>query len=406
MTQMTKARLLDRSTPPHIMTLVLLAGVSAMSNAIFLPSLSGMTSYFNTTYSVMQWSVSGYFASTAVLQLFFGPLSDRFGRRPILLVTIALFTIASVGAAMATNIEFFLFCRIAQAAIASCMALSRAVVRDVYPTSEAASMIGYVTMGMSIVPMVGPMLGGALDQAFGWQASFYVLAITGFIVWGLTYFDLPETYKGGNSKFLDQVKTYPELFRSPRFWGYVACTSFTAGGFYALLGAASFISTVIFNLSPAMTGIAIGAPALGYAYGNFLSGKYAIRYGIDKLTVIGCSVTFICMSGSFCLSLLHLNNVYLFFGLCTIMGIGNGLTMPNATTGSLSVRPHLAGTASGLGSFFLLGGGALLSALAGSFLNPQWGELPLSAIMMACSLLALLAILFVARRNRLLEDAL
>lgn len=406
MTQMIKARLLDRSTPPHIMTLVLLAGISAMSNAIFLPSLNGMTTYFNTTYSIMQWSVSGYFAGTAVLQLFFGPLSDRFGRRPILLITIALFTVASVGAALATTVEVFLFCRIAQAAIASCMALSRAVVRDVYPTSEAASMIGYVTMGMSIVPMIGPMLGGALDQAFGWQASFWMLAATGLIVWLLTYFDLPETYRGGNSKFIEQVKTYPELFRSPRFWGYVACTSFTAGGFYSLLGAASYVSSVVFHLSAAQTGIAIGAPALGYAYGNYLSGKYAVRYGIDKLTLLGCIVTFVCMSTSFGLSVLNANNVYIFFGLCAIMGVGNGLTMPNATTGALSVRPHLAGTAAGLSSFFLLGGAALLSGLAGSILNPEWRELPVSSIMVICSILALVSILLVARRNRFLGEAL
>lgn len=406
MTQMIKARLLDRSTPPHVITLVLLAGVSAMSNAIFLPSLNGMTSYFNTTYSVMQWSVSGYFAGTAVLQLFFGPLSDRYGRRPILLFTIALFTLASVGAAMATTVEVFLFCRIAQAAIASCMALSRAVVRDVYPTSEAASMIGYVTMGMSIVPMIGPMLGGALDQAFGWQASFWMLTATGILVWLLTYFDLPETYKGGNSKFLDQVKTYPELFRSPRFWGYVSCTSFTAGGFYSLLGAASYVSSVVFHLSAAQTGIAIGAPALGYAFGNYLSGKYAVQFGIDKLTTIGCVITFASMTSSFGLSVFNANSVYIFFGLCTIMGIGNGLTMPNATTGALSVRPHLAGTAAGLSSFFLLGGAAFLSSLAGSILKPEWRELPVSSIMLICSILALASIIFVARRNRFLGETL
>ena len=382
------------------MTLILITGISALNMSIFLPSLAAMTAYFETEYAVMQVSLSGYLAATAVLQIFVGPLSDRFGRRPILLGSLLIFVIATLGALFSTTVEAFLFFRILQAAVATCMVLGRAIVRDIVPDAQAASMIGYVTMGMALVPMVGPMIGGALEQAFDWHATFVFLVLAGIGTLALVYYDLGETLAKGGMGFRAQVRSYPELFRSPRFWGYVMCAAFASGAFFALLGGASFVGTTIFGLSPVWNGIALGAPAVGYAMGNFLSGRFSVRLGINKMALIGTGITIAGLGTSVLLTLAGLIHPLVFFGFCTFLGLGNGLILPNVMAGSISVRPHLAGTASGLGGAIMIGGGAALSQVAGSILTVESGTLPLQLIMLGTSMLAFLSVVFVVWREK------
>ena len=382
------------------MTLILITGISALNMSIFLPSLAAMTAYFETEYAVMQVSLSGYLAATAVLQIFVGPLSDRFGRRPILLGSLLIFVIATLGALFSTTVEAFLFFRILQAAVATCMVLGRAVVRDIVPDAQAASMIGYVTMSMALVPMVGPMIGGALEQAFDWHATFVFLVLAGIGTLALVYYDLGETLAKGGMGFRAQVRSYPELFRSPRFWGYVMCAAFASGAFFALLGGASFVGTTIFGLSPVWNGIALGAPAIGYAMGNFLSGRFSVRLGINKMALIGTGITIAGLGTSVLLTLAGLIHPLVFFGFCTFLGLGNGLILPNVMAGSISVRPHLAGTASGLGGAIMIGGGAALSQVAGSILTVESGTLPLQLIMLGTSMLAFLSVVFVVWREK------
>ena len=382
------------------MTLILITGISALNMSIFLPSLAAMTAYFETEYAVMQVSLSGYLAATAVLQIFVGPLSDRFGRRPILLGSLLIFVIATLGALFSTTVEAFLFFRILQAAVATCMVLGRAVVRDIVPDAQAASMIGYVTMGMALVPMVGPMIGGALEQAFDWHATFVFLVLAGIGTLALVYYDLGETLAKGGMGFRAQVRSYPELFRSPRFWGYVMCAAFASGAFFALLGGASFVGTTIFGLSPVWNGIGLGAPAIGYAMGNFLSGRFSVRLGINKMALIGTGITIAGLGTSVLLTLAGLIHPLVFFGFCTFLGLGNGLILPNVMAGSISVRPHLAGTASGLGGAIMIGGGAALSQVAGSILTVESGTLPLQLIMLGTSMLAFLSVVFVVWREK------
>ena len=162
------------TSPPRIVTLILLTGLSVLSLNMFLPSLSNMAAEFQVDYSLISLSIAGYLAITAVLQVIMGPLSDRYGRRPVLLVGLVIFTLASLVCALTTSIWVFLAFRVLQGAVISGWALSLAVIRDMAPPKEAASLIGYVSMAMAVAPMLGPMLGGALDEVFGWRASFVV----------------------------------------------------------------------------------------------------------------------------------------------------------------------------------------------------------------------------------------
>lgn len=400
MTSKLNVRFLDRTTPPHILTLVLLAGIGALNMSIFLPSLNAMTDYFDTSYAIMQISLSGYLAATAALQIFIGPISDKVGRRKVVLVAIGIFILATIGAMFAKSVEVFLAFRLLQASVATSLVLSRTIVRDMVPQDQAASMIGYVTMGMALVPMFGPMIGGVLQEVFDWHATFAFLTLAGIAVFALAFFDLGETVQDGGMGFGEQIKSYPALFASPRFWGYALCAAFASGAFFALLGGASFIASSVFNLSPFWSGVGLGAPAIGYAAGNFLSGRYSVQLGINKMALIGTIVTLVGMGASLALSLAGFNHPLAFFGFCTFLGLGNGMSMPNATAGLLSVRPRLAGTASGLGGAIMVGGGAALSQFAGGLLTVESGTIPLQLLMFIVSALAMLSLLLVMQRTR------
>jgi len=393
MSNIPTVRFLDRSTPPHIVTLILIAGISALNMSIFLPSLTAMTDYFQTDYATMQFSLSGYLAVTAVLQIFIGPISDKIGRRPVVIGSMMIFVLASIGTYFATSITAFLVFRMLQAAVATGLVLSRAVVRDMVPQNQAASMIGYVTMGMALVPMVGPMIGGALDELFGWHATFLFLTICGVGVLAISYFDQGETLTDGGMSFHDQLRSYPELFASPRFWGYALCAAFASGAFFALLGG------TVFGLSPLWSGIALGAPAIGYAMGNFLSGRYSVRFGINRMAIVGTAIIIAGLGTSLALGLVGIQHPLIFFGFCSFLGLGNGIALPNVTAGLLSVRPHLAGTASGLGSALMVGGGAALAQYASTLLNAETGVLPLQWLMFSTAVASLLCVLFVIWRG-------
>ncbi|OYX45298.1 MAG: Bcr/CflA family drug resistance efflux transporter [Rhodobacterales bacterium 32-67-9] len=393
-------RFLDRATPPHIMTLVVVTGISALTMNIFLPSLPGMTLFFETDYRLMQLSVSLYLGVSALLQVVIGPISDRNGRRSVMLWTTALFLVATLGTILAPTVGTFLAFRMMQAVVAAGMVLSRAVIRDMVPAEEAASMIGYVTMGMALVPMVGPMIGGVLDEAFGWQANFVLLLVLGVGTFWLIWSDLGETAGGHRARFADQVRQYPALLGSPRFWGYCLAAAFSSGSFFAYLGGAPFVGSEIFHMSPGRLGIYLAAPALGYAVGNFISGRYSVRIGIDRMIVNGTAITAVGMALLTAASAAGIAGPNLFFGAIVSVGLGNGMALPNANAGMLSVRPGLAGTASGLGGAIMIGGGAAVSALAGWALGLGGGATPLAALMLICSVASVAAILFVIRRTR------
>jgi DHA1 family bicyclomycin/chloramphenicol resistance-like MFS transporter len=377
-----------------------MAGVGAMNMSAFLPSLPAMAEHFGTDYAVMQLSVSLYLAVTAVIQLAIGPISDRFGRRPVVLVCTAIFIAAMLGCIVAPSAETFLIFRMISATAAVGFVLSRAIVRDMVPAAQAASMIGYVTMGMSLVPMVAPVIGGALEGAFGWQATFVFLALSGIGLLALLWADQGETIKGKGASFAQQLRDYPELLTSRRFWGYVFAAAFASGAFFAFLGGAPYVASKVYGLSSVWAGVAFGAPAIGYAIGNFLSGRYSVRVGINGMVLYGSIVTVIGLGISILITAAGFGSPWVFFGFSCFVGLGNGMTIPNATSGLLSVRPHLAGSASGLGSAIMIGGGAALSVFAGIVLKMGTTSLPLQILMFTSAALALVSILFVMRRER------
>ncbi len=393
-------RFLDRTTPPHITTLIVLAAMSAIVMNMFLPSLPNMTAHFGTDYSVMQLSVALYLGVSGVLQVFIGPVSDKFGRRPVILWGLVAFMVATLGCILAPTAEIFLIFRMCQAIVAVAMVLSRAAVRDMFEQDKAASMIGYVTMGMAVVPMISPMFGGILDELFGWKANFWVLFVLGGLTFWLALSDMGETAVKSGKSLSAQFAEYPELLTSPRFWGYSLAAGFCSGAFFAYLGGGPFVGSTVFGMTPFWVGIYFGAPAIGYFFGNMLTGMLAQRAGVNRLVMTGAMINASGVALSLFIFLIGYGSPLSFFGLMTFVGLGNGLVIPNATAGMLSVRPHLAGTASGLGGAIMIGGGAALSALAGASLSETTGAFPLLYIMLATALAAVASILAVFWRER------
>ncbi len=403
MTEAARAVFLNRASPPHISTLILLPGLSAAAMNMFLPSLNHMAESFGVSYAFMQLSVPLYLGFSGILQMLIGPISDRYGRRNVMLAGLGVFLIFTLGCIVAPTAEIFLICRAMQATVAVAMVVSRAAVRDMYDQDKAASMIGYVTMGMAVVPMVAPFFGGLLDEAFGWRSIFWVLLGTGAVIFWMTWADMGETAIASGKTLREQFREYPELLRSQRFWGYSLSCAFSSGAFFSYLGGAPFVGSEIFGLSPARIGLYLGAPAIGYAFGNYLTGMLAERLGINRLILWGCIANVTGIFISLVLFLMGMGSALVFFGFMTFVGFGNGLTIPNSTAGMLSVRPRLAGTASGLGGALMIGGGAALSALAGSLLTVETGAFPLLWLQFATGVAANVAILWVYWRERQLR---
>lgn len=400
MPSMTASRFLDRRTPPSTGTLILLTSLAALSMNLFLPSLPGMTAYFDTEYGIIQIAVAGYLLVSAFMQVIIGPIADRYGRRRVMLGAIAIFVAASFGCVVAPNVELFLAFRMVQATIVAGLVVPRAAIRDMYDQARAAAMIGWVTMGMSVAPMVAPAFGGVLDGAFGWQANFVALGLAGAVCFALAWADMGETAIRATSSLRQQIAEYPALLTAPRFWGYALTAATASGAFFAYLGGAPYVGSVVFDLTPEALGIYFGAPAIGYMFGNGISGSFSARVGICRMIAIGTLVTVAGLAFGIALFLAGLGSPLSFFGCVVFVGLGNGLVIPNSMAGMLSVRPHLAGTASGLGGAIMIGGGAGLSALAGWLLGGGDSAMPLLILMIATACGSVLCIAFTIRRER------
>ncbi len=376
-------------TPPRFATLALMAAVSVLSFNMIAPSLTAIAEAFGASYAATSFAVSGFLAVNAVLYLILGPLSDRFGRRPVVLGSAAVFAAASLGAALAEDFWVFMVFRTLQAAIAGASVISSAIVRDVSEPEEAASRLGYLSMAMALAPMIGPMVGGLLDQAFGWRAVFWVYTGLGAVLLWLIWVDAGETHHARSETFGAQLRTYPALLTSGLFWAYALVMCCGIGAFYVFIAGAPFVAAEIFGLSPAVLGLGIGSITFGFFFGSFLSGRIASRVGVARMILTGRAVPVIGIGLGLLAYGLGYFSAWMFFAAAITAGIGNGLTTPSARAGSMSVRPDLAGSASGLGGALVIAFGAVLTQVTGAVLTEQNGAWMLLALMLGLSLAGL-----------------
>lgn len=346
-----------------------MSAIGPLAMNMFVPSMPGLQTTFNASSGVVQMTLTVYLAGLAVCQLIYGPLSDRFGRRPLLLAGMAMFVAASIACALATSIEMLIVARGFQAVGgAAGMILSRAIVRDLFSREQSASVLGYITMAWVLAPMVAPIIGGTLDQWFSFRAGFWLLACIGSLVFLAVYARLRETNLSlQHDASIIRTTLYVTLLKNKAFRGYAATVTYGSAVFFCYLAVAPFIMVTVRGYSPIDYGTWFMCSALGYMGGNFASGRYSTRLGNDRMIRIGNLLTLagaLLLLGFALAGFTHPATLFLPMALCAF---GNGLTIPNGLTAAISVDPKNIGSGAGLTGFMQVALGAFVSQSVGYF---------------------------------------
>ncbi len=390
--------------PRRILFLIIaLTSVGPLALNILMPALPAMARFFAADAGTVQLTLSLFLLGLAVAQLALGPLSDRFGRRPVMIAGLALTIMASLAALAAASVSFLVVARTVQALGASTgIVLGRAIIRDLYDRDEAASMIGWVTMVMVVAPMVAPSIGGALETAFGWRAIFAFIALFAAILLVWVMLALPETRAvaargGGVARFFEETFA---LARNRRFVGYALASGFGSATFFAFLGGAPYVVIAMMSRSSAEYGIWFALSGLGYMAGNFITARWSARVGVDAMIFAGAGLSVV----SVLLALLAVLSWPLSAGPAIlfipqiVLAFANGLLLPNAVAGAISVNPHSAGAASGITGFLQMGVGALAAQYVGWLLHDAATAASMIWVMLFCSLASLAAYYGFVRR--------
>jgi multidrug resistance protein len=383
------------ASPSRFAVFVLLSALSVLPVNMISPSLPKIAVEFRADPALINLAVAGYAFVTALVALISGAVSDRYGRRPVALVSMALFIVASVGCAVAPNIAVLLIFRAMQASIAACFSVALVGIKETSNEREGASRMGYAAMVWALAPMLGPTVGGTLDELFGWRAIFIVLALCGAAILLLSMRELKETaspiIRSGN-----YLGSYAYLLSSTRFWGYVLCMAFSTGTLYVFLAGAP----LAIGGSSALLGLYMGMVPAGFICGSHLTARYGSRLPRGAVLIVARLLTCVGLLTGLILAAMGLKHELAFFGPCMFIGIGNGLTMPAANMGAMSVHNDLAGTAAGLAAAMSIGGGSIIVSVAGLFLSETGAIHALLSTMLIVASLAFLAAIFAAVVDR------
>jgi DHA1 family bicyclomycin/chloramphenicol resistance-like MFS transporter len=376
-------------TKPWGLLLLLMAmtSIGPTTLNVVVPALPQMANRLASDVATIQLAVTVYLLALAGGQLVMGPLSDRFGRRPVILAGLALTAAASVLAILVGTVGSLILARVLQALGASAgIVVSRAIIRDLFDRNRAAAMIGLVATVMVVVPTFGPLIGGLLDTAFGWQAIFLFTAVTCTIVVTWAAFALPESRglnvpPGAQQGFFRNLS---DLVRSTKFAGYVCAGAFGSSTFFAFLGGGPHVIITLMQRSAAEYGVWFAICSIGYMAGNFGASRLSTRYGIDKMIWwgIGFECLGVALSAILAMFAMHWGPVIV-FGPQLIVNFGNGLLLPGAISGAVSVRPQAAGTAAGIIGCTQMALGAAVTQYAGTLLAESDSAMPLAVLMLA-----------------------
>jgi DHA1 family bicyclomycin/chloramphenicol resistance-like MFS transporter len=372
--------------------MVLLAALTAMapmSLQIFVPALPAIQAHFAVSTGTAQLALSLSILANAVAALSYGPLSDRFGRRPVMLAGLAMFIVGSVLCALAPSIAVLIVGRVVQAGGgAAGMVIARAIVRDLYKREQAASMIAYLTMAMVVAPTLSPSFGAFLLELFDWRAIFVTVTGIGLLLgWG-AWQRLRETRDGGLGGGWSLLSGAAALGRSRAFIAYVLQSTFAIAVFFAFVAGAPYYMIDVLGQSASAYGVWFIVVSLGFMAGNFATARFTRRIGLDRMVLIGSCLALLGIALAAGLTFGGLWTPLALFGPMVLATFGSGLAIPNAQAGAVSVEPLLAGTASGLGGFTQMVVAALVSQAVGVLQDGT--PYPMLGFMVACAALSLL----------------
>lgn len=348
--------MLHRDSRMFVFLLGALTAVGPFTTDTYLPSMPAIRTYFNVDMAAVQLTLSLAFFGGAVGQLFYGPLSDRFGRRKLLIGGLALYVIASIGCIFAQSIEQLIAARFLQAfgSIAAPV-LARAMVRDLHEREAAARMLSLMGMVLGIGPILAPIIGGVLQARFGWQASFYFITAFGLALLIAVVLGLGETLRPRDAGSLQPtrlVETFALLLRSRVFVGYTLVNCFLFGGLGAYLSGISFVILQVLAVPTEYFGLIFGMIMIGNILGYIVSGQVVMRLGLDRtlqLGVVGVAIAGILLAALAFGGVIHIAALV---GPMALYMFCFALSGPQAIAGALTPFPRAAGAASSLMGFF------------------------------------------------------
>jgi len=379
--------------------LTLAVGLGPLATDLYLPSLPAIGVYFGGGVEAVQLTLSVFLAGFAASQLIYGPLSDRFGRRPVMLAGFAIFLVASVLCALADSLELLIAGRFLQAlGVCAGPVLGRAVVRDVYGPERAAKVLSYMAMAMALAPALGPIVGGLLEELFGWRANFWALVAIAFLLLASFALLVPET-----NQHRDATATRPgrilanfaTLLGHRSFLGFALIIAASYSGIFAFISGSSFLLIEVLALSPAAYGFCFAGAVAGYMLGAFLSGRFGQRLGQQRTLALGILVSLAGGAVGLASALAGLLSVASLVLPTALYFVGCGLALPNAFAGALRHYPRMAGAASSLVGFLQMGLAALVGIGVGQLHDGT--ALPMLGTIAGCTLLQLAAWLLLVR---------
>ena len=387
--------------------LIAMTAIAPLTLNIIVPAVPNLAVELNASTDTVQLTISLYLLVLAFSQLVLGPLSDKFGRRPVIIFGLSLTAVMSIAALFADSIGGLILARSLQGLGASTgLVVGRAIIRDLYHRDRAASMIASVTMVVIAAPMVAPLLGGFLDTLFGWQSIFIAVAIACVLVVLWTVLALPETrVKQPEGKPVKLGEEIAALLRERRFIGYVLCAGLGTAPFFTFLGGGPHVVVTLMGRTSAEYGLWFAINAFGYLFGNFIAARYSSWVGIDRMIWYGLlvSISGVVLSVSLTGLVPHWGPATLFIPQ-VIISAGNGFLLPNSFAGAVSVRPQAAGAGSGIAGFTQMAMGAVATQAATSALAGAATALPLTIMMALILAMATAACVLLVRPKMLTAD--
>jgi len=374
--------------------IILLAAVSALGPVgmqILLPALPVIKQKFYVTNDVAQLTLSLSMLAIAIGTLVYGPLSDKFGRKRVMLVGIIITIFGSIVCFVADSIMLLISGRFIQAfGGAVGLVLARAIVRDVYGPEEAARVIATLVMVMVVLPMMSPALGGELMQRFGFESVFIVIAFASAIAFVFLFLWLPETlakpvpFEGVKSMLM----TFSKLFASRVFCGYAFCVTFVSVVFFSFISAAPEIMVSVLKRPPTEYGYYFIMIPAGFMTGNYVARHYGRTISIDNMIAIGASIGVFGIVLALILQTLGMSSPVALFLPIALAVFGNGITLPNAQAAAINEFPEYAGTASGLTGFLQMAVSSVAAQAVALIFNGT--VYPLLGLMLVASIISLL----------------
>ncbi len=371
--------------------LLLTAGLSMLqplSTDLYLSTLPGIATYFNASVASVQSTLWIFIAAFGTWQLLAGPLSDRFGRYPIVVAGAFTYCAASVLATFAPSLELLIVGRILQAVGAcTCLVGARGFIRDLYSPTEGARMLANAATLMSLAPLIGPLLGAALYVRYGWRSSFALLAAFSLLLACTAAIKLKETNTRRNPHALSWVpmlRTYASVARSPAFRAYTLAAAATYACLFAFLSGSSFVLINVLGQTPTVFALTFATMVVGYLIGTVVCRRLLAVHGIQRTVTIGATLQAVTGMTMAALALSGVHVPLALGGPIFFLGLSHGLIQPPVQSGAVAPFPHAAGAAAALLGFVMM----VVAALVGIWIGASYNATvyPLTLTICACAL--------------------